>query len=372
MLHLVQSGKNHSKAISVPEGLPELLSDITQEVIRWQPSTECMCEFIIDYLRSVIATREKLRGKSFWRSYKIFRFPELLFTVSKMIIDRALRKVDEIMADLCICDIAKEKSEQMSIVMEKCFKRFLAKRRCEKDKQDEVLRFGEIDILDELIKKCKFTDLELKKTRTFIEAAYNRFVDMYLKAQKDVDPTESLYQYLHERELQRLKERKENEAATKIQAYFRGYSVRKSLYDLKQSSSWWVRVTVVLTKEQQRPSFEVARADERSVILRNLEEPKMLRTYRPRFVDVIDECESISNVSMTARLPEQFRRRRTTKQGISLWSLPEPITEEERFIKRTYKIPSGTMMDTFAKSEDKEYYENDDMYNADIEDEFEA
>lgn len=113
-----------------------------------------------------------------------FVSPRLLLVVANTIIDRALRKVDEIMADLCICDIAKEKSEQMSAVMEKCFKRFLAKRRCETDKPNEILKFVELDIMDEFIQKCKFTDLELKKTRTFIEAAYDRFVDMYLKAQK--------------------------------------------------------------------------------------------------------------------------------------------------------------------------------------------
>ncbi|KAL9896175.1 uncharacterized protein ACN2A1_006674 [Glossina fuscipes fuscipes] len=337
MLHLVQSGKSHSVTTSVPEGLPELLSDITQEVIRWQPSTECMCEFIIDYLRSVIAAREKLR-------------------VANMIIDRALRKVDEIMADLCICGIAKEKSEQMSIVMEKCFKRFLAKRRCEKDKQNEVFKLVELDILDELIKKCKFSDLELKKTRTFIEAAYDRFVDMYLKAQKDVDPTETLYQYLEERELQRLSERKSSEAATKIQAFFRGYMVRKTLRELRQTTMWW------------HTNPEVPCSDERIKSLYGMEKPKIQQTY---YVD--DECKYSSNVSMAARSPQQFKTRVSQKQrqqSVSTWTYPDSIVEQEGFVKRIYKAPSETMMDTFGKSEDQEDFESDDIYNAAIEDDF--
>uniref|UniRef100_A0A1A9ZTC3 Uncharacterized protein n=1 Tax=Glossina pallidipes TaxID=7398 RepID=A0A1A9ZTC3_GLOPL len=332
MLHLVQSGKSRSVKISVPEGLPELLSDITQEVIRCQPSTECMCEFIIDYLRSVIAAREKLR-------------------VANMIIDRALRKVDEIMADLCICDIAKEKSEQMTVVMEKCFKRFLAKRRCEKDKPNEILKFVELDILDELIQKCRFTDLELKKTRTFIEAAYGRFVDMYLKAQKDVDPTETLYQYLEERELQRLSERHSNEAAIKIQAFFRGYMVRKTLHELKQAKLWW------------QPNLEVPCSDERIEILHDVEKRKIQRTY---YVD--DECKCSSNVSMTARSPEQFKRQATRKHSVTTWAYPDSVVEEEGFVKRIYKIPPGTMMDAFGKSEDREVFESHDIYNAAIED----
>uniref|UniRef100_A0A1A9UTP6 Uncharacterized protein n=1 Tax=Glossina austeni TaxID=7395 RepID=A0A1A9UTP6_GLOAU len=300
MLHLVQSGKSRSVAISAPEGLPELLSDITQEVIRCQPSTECMCEFIIDYLRSVIAARGKLRA-------------------ANMIIDRALRKVDEIMADLCICDIAKEKSEQMSAVMEKCFKRFLAKRRCEKDKQDEILKFVELDLLDELIQKCKFSDLELKKTRTFIEAAYARFVDMYLKAQKHVDPTETLYQYLEERELQRFK----------------------------------------------RPDLEVLCSDEQIEIFGDMEERKIQRTY---FVD--DECECSSNVSMTARSPEQFKAQASQKQRRSTWTYLGSIEKEERFVQRIYKVPFETMMDSLGKSEDQEDFESHDIYNAAVEDDF--
>lgn len=62
MHHLIQRGKLRSQVVNVPEGLPELLSDITREVLRCQPTTECLCQFIIDYLSSVIAARDKARG----------------------------------------------------------------------------------------------------------------------------------------------------------------------------------------------------------------------------------------------------------------------------------------------------------------------
>ena len=63
MHHLIQRGKVRSQVINIPEGLPELLSDITREVLRCQPTTECLCQFIIDYLHSVIVTRDKARSK---------------------------------------------------------------------------------------------------------------------------------------------------------------------------------------------------------------------------------------------------------------------------------------------------------------------
>lgn len=63
MNYLIQRGKLRQQAINVVDGLPELLSDITREVLRCQPTKECLCQFIIDYLHSVIVTREKAMGE---------------------------------------------------------------------------------------------------------------------------------------------------------------------------------------------------------------------------------------------------------------------------------------------------------------------
>lgn len=63
MNYLIQRGILRQQAINVVDGLPELLSDITREVLRCQPTKECLCQFIIDYLHSVIVTREKAMGK---------------------------------------------------------------------------------------------------------------------------------------------------------------------------------------------------------------------------------------------------------------------------------------------------------------------
>ena len=106
----------------------------------------------------------------------------IFFPVAKSIIDRALRLVDEVIADMCICDIPKEKADKMCAAMEECFRRFLAQRRCERGKDKEIIKFNEVDMLDELIKKCKFTNDELKKSRPVIEAAYEKFVDAYMSA----------------------------------------------------------------------------------------------------------------------------------------------------------------------------------------------
>ncbi|XP_050330190.1 protein TsetseEP [Bactrocera neohumeralis] len=210
MNYLIQRGKVRNQMINVPQGLPELLSDITREVLRCQPTTECLCQFIIDYLHSVIVTREKAR-------------------VAKGIIDRALAVVDEIIADMCVCDISKEKAQEMAMHMEECFRRFLSRMRCEQRKDIEVVRFEEKDMLDAMIERCKFTEQELKISKPMIEAAYRRFVDAYMKAHEDFEGTEELYQYFKEREHKRQEEEKAKLAATKIQANFRGYRVRRNL-----------------------------------------------------------------------------------------------------------------------------------------------
>ncbi|KAH8394537.1 hypothetical protein KR215_004204 [Drosophila sulfurigaster] len=210
MNYLIQRGKVRQQAIGVPEGLPELLSDITREVLRCQPTKECLCQFIIDYLHSVIVTREKAM-------------------VARSILDRALRQVDSIISDLCVCDLTKEKSDMMSQVLEDCFRNFLEKRRCEMRRNKKAIQFADVDMLEELIQKCGFSEEELDKSRPTIESAYKRFVDAYMTAAVDTKGTEILYQYFRDRELKRIEKLIRNKAATTIQAAWRGYAVRKTL-----------------------------------------------------------------------------------------------------------------------------------------------
>uniref|UniRef100_A0A1B0GCM5 Uncharacterized protein n=1 Tax=Glossina morsitans morsitans TaxID=37546 RepID=A0A1B0GCM5_GLOMM len=212
MLYLVQRGKVRSQVINVPEGLPEVLSDIAREVLRCQPTTECLCEFIIDYMHSVITSREKA-------------------VAAKSIIDRALNMVDEVITDMCLCDISKEKSEAMCAALEDCFQRFLAKRRCEQGRRASILKFKEIDMLDELIMKCKFSESELKVSRPIIETAYEKFADIYTAAQQNAEGTDALYQYFREREQKRAEQRRRQSAALKIQAWYRGSHLRKSMFN---------------------------------------------------------------------------------------------------------------------------------------------
>ncbi|XP_037929901.1 uncharacterized protein LOC119683188 [Teleopsis dalmanni] len=210
MNYLITRGRVRGQVIDVPDGLPELLSDITREVLRCQPTTECLCQFIIDYLTSVIRTREKAH-------------------IAKAIIDRALREVDEIIGDLCICDIPEDKGEKLCLAMEDCFKRFLEKQRCERGRERDVIKFYDDDMLDELIRRCRFSDEELKISRPVIEDAYNRFVQAYLNASKSADGSDLLYQYFMAREIKRREELKREKAAIAIQATYRGYRVRKQI-----------------------------------------------------------------------------------------------------------------------------------------------
>ncbi|XP_068157215.1 uncharacterized protein Rsbp15 [Drosophila tropicalis] len=210
MNYLIQRGKVREQAISVPEGLPELLSDITREALRCQPTKECLCQFIIDYLHSVIVTREKAM-------------------VARSILDRALRQVDNIISDLCICDLSKEKTDLMAQVMEDCFRNFLERRRCEMRRGKEAITFDNIDIFEELIYKCNFSDEEMAISRPAIESAYKRFAEAYMAAGRASDGTDVLYQYFRDRELKRIEEMTRNQAAITIQSAWRGYWVRSHI-----------------------------------------------------------------------------------------------------------------------------------------------
>jgi len=90
----------------------------------------------------------------------------------------------------------------------------------------QAIKFEDVDILEELLQKCKFTDEELVMSRPAIESAYKRFVDAYMSAERGADGTELLYQYFRDRELKRINEAMRNQAAITIQAAWRGYWVR--------------------------------------------------------------------------------------------------------------------------------------------------
>uniref|UniRef100_A0A1A9VDA6 Uncharacterized protein n=1 Tax=Glossina austeni TaxID=7395 RepID=A0A1A9VDA6_GLOAU len=61
MLYLLQREKVHSHVINVPEGLSDILMDITREVLRCQPYADCFCQFIADLLHSKVAKNKTER-----------------------------------------------------------------------------------------------------------------------------------------------------------------------------------------------------------------------------------------------------------------------------------------------------------------------
>nr|NP_650164.1 radial spoke binding protein 15 [Drosophila melanogaster]AAF54762.1 radial spoke binding protein 15 [Drosophila melanogaster]AAM10997.1 AT09290p [Drosophila melanogaster]AOQ12260.1 CG10014-PA [synthetic construct] len=257
MNYLIQRGKMRQQAINVPEGLPELLSDVTREVLRCQPKKECLCQFIIDYLHSVIVTREKAM-------------------VAKTILDRSLRQVDSIISDLCVCDLSKEKSELMGQVLEDCFRNFLEKRRCEMRRGKQAIKFEDVDILEELLQKCKFTDEELVMSRPAIESAYKRFVDAYMSAERGADGTELLYQYFRDRELKRINEAMRNQAAITIQAAWRGYWVRLQFPQ---------EVCVCVCAAEKEDDGEEKRREQAASVLQRFFRKVMLRVVTKPIVD---------------------------------------------------------------------------------------
>uniref|UniRef100_A0A1B0FB47 Uncharacterized protein n=1 Tax=Glossina morsitans morsitans TaxID=37546 RepID=A0A1B0FB47_GLOMM len=71
-------------------------------------------------------------------------------------------------AGLCIYDIPKVKFEETFAAIESCFEHFLAKCQCEMAREEEVMKFNEVDLLDELIKKYKFSEIKLEISQHLI------------------------------------------------------------------------------------------------------------------------------------------------------------------------------------------------------------
>lgn len=51
--------------MKMPQGLQEIMADISREVLRRQPMDFCIYKFIADYLNGMLQTREEAFGMQF-------------------------------------------------------------------------------------------------------------------------------------------------------------------------------------------------------------------------------------------------------------------------------------------------------------------
>lgn len=259
-----------SEVITVPEGLPELMSDIAREVLRYQPGN--IEEFIADYLEAMVLTRE-------------------LYYVSERTVDDILKQsfhLQEMMNKTGVSATQSNSAIKMVMDSVKNHRKFIQNKECIK----------ELDIVNRLINELNFSVDQAKKASDIVENVWchyfnqnknyvlkfkskitdneavqhtlslHRRSDISLSASTDVklkdyfshkkplDDFDKKYAkmswkspnfenrekaaILIQRWYRGLKIRKDNQdlnlAAAKIQAVFKGYKTRKELHGQEEAA----------------------------------------------------------------------------------------------------------------------------------------
>jgi hypothetical protein len=154
---VLQRTKYGQKTVRVPQGLKELMSDISREVIRKQPDD--MEEFIANYLENVLKTREK--------------------------IDSARKNVDEVL-DTCInikellekIGLSVDQARLAGEIISTAFNEHVAKLQ-DLDEKNVALR--EVDIVVKLIDNVGLSLSQARKTARIMQELYKKFYFKNLK-----------------------------------------------------------------------------------------------------------------------------------------------------------------------------------------------
>lgn len=154
-----------SEVLHVPEGLPELMSDIAREVLRYQPSN--IEVFIADYLEAMVLTRE-------------------LYYVSERTVDDILNSSVHIQEMMQKTGIPYSKSDMaIRLVMDTV-----------KKHSTNSEQIKELDIVNRLIRELNFTIDQARKASEIIENLwchyYNQNKNYVLKYQTKIDGNDAV------------------------------------------------------------------------------------------------------------------------------------------------------------------------------------
>ncbi|XP_028166459.1 uncharacterized protein LOC114357159 [Ostrinia furnacalis] len=215
MKDLLQLQVKESCRLALPEGLQDLMSDISREVLRAQPSN--LCQFIADYLSALLVARENL-------------------TIAA-----------KLCTDVCAGSCYPELEDEL---------RFLG---LADEDAKKVVKYvlnyfegGEVNETKLMIKIASKTDIEESQLSAIQEAvrrAYQRHMintTTVYETSSDSDLDEVSRAAKHTLQLYRKTKHtpeEYNKAATKVQAAYRAYDVRRKKYQLQESSPPHEKVT---------------------------------------------------------------------------------------------------------------------------------
>lgn len=203
------SASDSDHVVQMPEGLKELMVDITREVLRDQPTN--IYEYISDYLEAMLVTREN----ALVAEHTVDCILDCCFNISDL---------------LQRTGISREKADKSANVIRGVFKAHIAKveRGCE---EPETLK--EKDILKRLVKEIGLTEKEAIKAKEIIDVSFNNYFYRKIDVQKKLrlaskccwkDSAErTLYIYNKSKPSQSEISR----AAVTIQSAYRGYYERR-------------------------------------------------------------------------------------------------------------------------------------------------
>lgn len=196
-----------TEIVPVPEGLRELMADVTREVLRYQP--ENIEEFIADYLDAMLLTRE-------------------LYTIANRTIEDILESSFQIIELLQNAGIDHSQSEAVVKVIQEEFQKHKGDL-----KENEILK--ECDIVKRLISECKLTIDQAKKASKIIENAWCHFYQCNKEHRLGIDPSVAHFEAV-KKTLSIYKKSKPscsevNKSAKVLIAGFKGYHARKNGID---------------------------------------------------------------------------------------------------------------------------------------------
>lgn len=226
MNYLLHCHRTPGHIVPVPEGLTELMADISREVLRHQPSD--LLTFIADYLDAMLLTRENT-------------------IIAETTVDDIMGYAMDVATFYTTTSMPESRAKHVVEMFQKYFK--------EEEMRGEGCEFDERSLMIKLIEECRLNKDEARKATKIIRDAYKKFyyrkvnyepklgegaewnekvkntLQIYAKAkptQEEMNRAAICLQSAYRSYcVRKCMEKKRTKAATTIQAAFRGYVTRK-------------------------------------------------------------------------------------------------------------------------------------------------
>ncbi|KAF2890327.1 hypothetical protein ILUMI_15846, partial [Ignelater luminosus] len=203
---------------AIPEGLRELMSDISREVLRSQP--EDIYSFIADYLDALMITRENAR-------------------VAARVVE-SITEIGVTIADLLIrTGMSREEADRVASVIQIAFRKHMAQKVTMKQQQVSEL-VEEVNIITQIIDEAGITPEQAEQAAIIIQNAYRNFKH---RQDREKDLLKGMVDWrVAARSTMRLYRKtgvtyeEANRAATLIKAAYKGYYTRRIMKRLLEDS----------------------------------------------------------------------------------------------------------------------------------------